>query len=193
MNKFLTSLRIFTLVTLLTGIVYPLFVTIFAQVTMKQKADGDFLTSKDKVVGAKLISQKFESERYFMGRPSAIGFSPLPSGGSNLGPTSAKLKKTVDERREKIAKSFNVENGKIPAELLFASGSGLDPHISLATAYFQMERVAKARGLESEDLKHIIDQTIIKRRFGFIGELCINILVLNIALDESSKLSEQNK
>ncbi|MBA3603828.1 MAG: potassium-transporting ATPase subunit KdpC [Parachlamydiaceae bacterium] len=191
MNKFLKSLRIFAWMTLLTGIIYPLFITLIAQVTMKQKADGGFLISQNKIVGAKLIAQKFESDKYFLGRPSAKDYNPLPSGGSNFGPTSAKLKKAVNERREQIAKSHNVEKDKIPSELLFASGSGLDPHVSLVTAYFQMERVAKARGLKNEDLKHIIDQTVLKRRFGFIGEPCVNILVLNTTLDEFLKLSEK--
>ena len=183
MSIFLTSLRIFAWMTLLTGIIYPLFVTMIAQVAMKQKADGEFITLNGKIVGAKLIAQKFENNIYFQGRPSAIDYNPLSSGGSNLGPTSAKLKKIVDERRQNIAKSNNVEMNKVPSELLFASGSGLDPHISVETAYFQMERVAKARGLASTDLKRIIDQTVYKRYFGFIGEPCVNILLLNNQLD----------
>ncbi len=187
MSKFLTSLRIFAWMTILTGIIYPLFITIISQVAMKEKADGGFITSNDKIVGAKLIAQKFESEKYFHGRPSAIDYNPLSSGGSNLGPTSALLKKIVDERRDIIAKSYEVEKIKIPSELLFASGSGLDPHISVETAYFQIERVAKARNLGSKDLKDIVEQSTLKRRFGFIGEPCINVLGLNKALDDASK------
>jgi len=184
MNKIWNNVRMFLWMTLLTGIIYPLLITAIAQLTMKQKADGDFLSSKDKVVGATLIAQKFESDKYFWARPSSIDYNPLPSGGSNLGPTSAALKKAVEERQEKIIKAHNVAKDKIPAELLFASGSGLDPHINVATAYFQIERVAKSRGIESKGIKSLVDKMIIKRGFGFLGEACVNVLMLNKALDE---------
>ena len=177
----------FLWLTFLTGIIYPLLITAFAQLTMKHKADGNFLTSKEKIVGAALIAQKFESDKYFWPRPSAIDYNPLPSGGSNLGPISAALKKAVDERQEKILKAHHVDKDKIPAELLFASGSGLDPHINIATAYFQIERIAKARGLEGKDVKDLIDRMMIKRSFGFLGETCVNVLMLNQALDTFSK------
>jgi K+-transporting ATPase ATPase C chain len=184
MKKIWNNVRMFLWMTVLTGIIYPLLITAVAQLTMKQKADGDFLSSKDKIVGATLIAQKFESDKYFWARPSSVDYNPLPSGGSNLGPTSAALKKAVEERQEKIIKAHNVEKDKIPAELLFASGSGLDPHISVATAYFQIERVAKSRGLGSKDIKGLVDNMIIKRGLGFLGEVCVNVLVLNKALDE---------
>ena len=177
----------FLWMTFLTGIIYPLLITAIAQLTMKQKADGDFLSVKDKTVGATLIAQKFESDKYFWARPSAVDYNPLPSGGSNLGPTSAALKKAVEERQEKIIKAHPVDKNKIPTELLFASGSGLDPHISVFTAYFQIERVAKSRGLESSDIKHLIDSMVIKPRLGFLGEACVNVLMLNKALDEPLK------
>ncbi|HEY4831551.1 MAG TPA: potassium-transporting ATPase subunit KdpC [Waddliaceae bacterium] len=175
----------FLWMTFLTGIIYPLLITIIAQLTMKQKADGNFLSVKDKIVGSALIAQKFESDKYFWARPSAIDYNPLPSGGSNLGPTSAALKKAVEERQEKIIKAHLVDKNKIPAELLFASGSGLDPHVSVFTAYFQIERVAKSRGLENSDIKNLIDSIAIKPRFGFLGEACVNVLMLNKTLDES--------
>jgi len=184
MKKVWNSVRMFLWLTFLTGVVYPLIVTGIAKITMKQKADGGFLSSEGKIVGAMLIAQKFESEKYFWARPSSGDYNPLPSGGSNLGPTSAVLKKAVEERLEKILKVHGVDKDKIPAELLFASGSGLDPHISVAAAYFQIERVAKARGIESQDIKRLVDHMIIKRGFGFLGELCVNVLMLNKALDE---------
>jgi potassium-transporting ATPase KdpC subunit len=149
-----------------------------------RKSGGDFLASKEKVVGATLIAQKFESDKYFWARPSSIDYNPLPSGGSNLGPTSAALKKFVEERQEKIIKAHHVDKDKIPPELLFASGSGLDPHITIPTAYFQIERVAKARGVESKDIKNLIDSRVIKPSMGFLGEACVNVLILNRALDE---------
>lgn len=184
MNKVWNSLRIFLWMTFLTGIAYPLLITAIAQLAMKQKADGDLLTSKEKTVGAKLIAQKFESDRYFWARPSATDYNPLPSGGSNLGPTSAALKKAVEERQEKIAKAHQVDKDKIPPDLLFASGSGLDPHISIPTAYFQAERVAKSRGLQTDEIKNLIDRMTINRTLGFLGKTYVNVLQLNIALDE---------
>lgn len=184
MKKMWNNIRMFLWMTFLTGIIYPLFITAIAQLTMKQKADGDFLSSKGKMVGATLIAQKFESDKYFWARPSSIDYNPLPSGGSNFGPISAALKKAVEERQEKILKIHRVDKDKIPAELLFSSGSGLDPHISASTAYFQIERVAKSRGIDSKDIKSLVDNITIKRGWGFLGESCINVLLLNKALDE---------
>lgn len=184
MKKMWNNVRMFLWMTFLTGIAYPLTITAIAQLTMKQKADGEFLSFKEKIVGAALIAQKFESDKYFWARPSAIDYNPLPSGGSNLGPTSAALKKAVQERREKILKAHRVDKDKIPAELLFASGSGLDPHINVSTAYFQIERVAKSRGIESQVIEKLIDHMTIKRGFRFLGEAYVNVLMLNQALDE---------
>jgi K+-transporting ATPase ATPase C chain len=187
MKKIWINVRMFLWMTLLTGIIYPLLITAIAQLTMKQRADGDFLSSKGNVIGATLIAQKFESDTYFWGRPSSIDYNPLPSGGSNLGPTSAALKKAVEERQEKVFKAHHVDKDTIPAELLFASGSGLDPHITISTAYFQIDRVAKSRGVENKDIKNLIDRMAIKPRFGFLGETCVNVLMLNQALDALQK------
>ncbi len=184
MKKIWNNLRMFLWMTCLTGIIYPLLITALAQLTMKQKADGDFFASKEKMIGAKLIAQKFENDKYFWSRPSSIDYNPLPSGGSNLGPTSAALKKVVEERQEKILKAHQVDKDKIPSELLFASGSGLDPHISLSTAYFQVDRIAKSRGMENKTIKNLIDSMIIKPSLGFLGEAHVNVLMLNKALDD---------
>lgn len=170
--------------TLLTGILYPLLITAFAQLMVKQQADGDFLFSQEKVIGAKLIGQKFESDKYFWGRPSAIDYNPLPSGGSNLGPTSALLRQAVKERQENLLKAHRSDKVKIPTDLLFASGSGLDPHITISAAYFQIQRIAKARGLESREIKNLIDHMVINQKLGFLGENYVNVLLLNKALDE---------
>ena len=186
MNTVWNNVRMFLWMTCLTGIIYPLLITAFAQITMKHKADGGFITSKETIVGATLIAQKFVSDRYFWPRPSAIDYNPLPSGASNLGPTSFALKKAVEIRKGNILETYHVEQKEIPAELLFASGSGLDPHISLATAYFQMDRVAKSRGLKSVDIKNLIDKLAIKKSLGLFGEACINVLQLNMALDALS-------
>jgi K+-transporting ATPase ATPase C chain len=170
--------------TFLTGILYPLLITGIAQLTLKQKANGNFVSKQERIVGATLVAQKFERNDYFWPRPSSIDYQPMPSGGSNLGPTSAALKKVIEERKQKILKAHNVDVDTIPAELLFASGSGIDPHISVEAAYFQMERVGKARAMDNKVLKSLIDGMIIKRRWGFLGEAYVNVLMLNLALDK---------
>lgn len=171
----------FLWMTALLGIVYPLLITGVAEFTMKEKAQGGLLVRKGEVVGASLIAQKFVKDHYFWPRPSFIDYQPLPSGGSNLGPTSAVLKKAVDERRLNIMKAHGIDDpSKIPIELLFASGSGLDPHISLECAYFQMERVGKARNLDKNQLLKLIDEAIVNRGFG----VYVNVLHLNLSLDK---------
>jgi potassium-transporting ATPase KdpC subunit len=171
--------RMFLWMTFLTGILYPLLITAIAQLTMKHKADGSFLFSQNKRIGSELIAQKFESEKYFWPRPSFNNYDPLQSGGSNFGPTSKELKKAVEERRQK----FNADKKLIPLELLFASGSGLDPHISVTTAYFQMERIARQRKKGTKEIKDLIDKMSIRPIF--FGEPFVNVLLLNKALDEA--------
>jgi len=180
MKNFWIALRMFFLLMAITGIVYPILITVIAQLTMKTQANGNLLLIQGKPVGSLLIAQKFASEGYFWPRPSSGDYNPLPSGGSNLGPTSAALKKAIEERRSKIGKQ------DVPSELLYASGSGLDPHISPSTAYFQMERVSKARGLNPSVLKKIIDQNS-ERPLGIFGTTYVNVLQLNMALDAFQK------
>jgi potassium-transporting ATPase KdpC subunit len=161
----------FLLMVCLTGIVYPLAVWIVAQTFMKDKADGSFIGSK----GSKLIAQKFTSERYFWPRPSSCDYNPLPSGASNLGPISPALKKQVDERRAMY------HTADVPADLLFATGSGLDPHISPHGAYFQIDRISLARGIKKEALTALVKAHI---EWSLFGRPCVNVLILNLALDE---------
>jgi K+-transporting ATPase ATPase C chain len=185
MKKIAINLRMFLWMTMLTGIIYPLFITIIAQFFMNDKADGSLITFKEAIIGSELIGQKFESDQYFWGRPSSVDYNPLPSGASNLGPTSVVLKNTVEERKKKIIDhhKLTVKNN-IPAELLFASGSGLDPHIMLPTAYFQLDRIAKARGVDKNQIKKLVDKLKIKKPLGLLGEECVNVLMLNKELDE---------
>lgn len=170
------ALRLFLWLFIITGVVYPSLITFIAHTTMKHKATGSLVKG-----GSLLIGQKFEGEKYFWSRPSAVDYNPLPSGGSNLGPTSKTLKNNVEKRRLLIAKAS--DNGEPPSELLFASGSGLDPHISPAAAYFQLHRIARARKIDEEKIREIVHLLIEKRRFGFIGVPCVNVLKLNLALD----------
>jgi K+-transporting ATPase ATPase C chain len=173
--------------TILTGIVYPLLITGLAQILFPDKAKGSFVLFRGKIVGSALIGQRFNSERYFWPRPSAIDYNPLPSGGSNLGPTSAELLKKVTERRKSLEET-NPNSGAVPVDLLFASGSGLDPHITPEAAKYQIERVARARGLDIEQKNRLI--VLVKKHvespvLGIFGEPRINVLRLNLAIDST--------
>lgn len=172
------AIKLFLVMSVITGILYPLSITVIAQVFFHSKANGSLLMKDDRVLGSTLIAQRTSGNGYFFPRPSAIDYDPLkPSGGSNLGPTSKILKGVVEGRRQKLG-----ENA--PAELIYSSGSGLDPHISLTTAYYQLERVAKARSIDPEELKKIIELLAEGRLFGFLKPRYINVLILNHYLDE---------
>jgi potassium-transporting ATPase KdpC subunit len=176
MKTTLQSLRIYLVITLLTGIVYPLAITGIAQLCFPNQANGSRIVEQNKLVGSDLLAQKFESPKYFWPRPSAADFATFPSGASNKGPTSADLKKTIDERREKFGNDT-------PVDLLTASGSGLDPHISPEGARLQISRIAAARGMSIQKISELVDQAIESPQFGFLGEPRVNVLKLNLALD----------
>lgn len=178
MNAFKTAVKIFLFMTVLTGLIYPLLITGIAQLTMPRLANGSLIQKGNQTLGSALIAQHTEEDRYFWPRPSAIDYDPMkPSGGSNLGPTSQKLKETIEERKQKVG-------DKAPPELLYASGSGLDPHISLETAYFQIPRIAKARSMNEAELKDLIDRLSDGKQIGVLGARYVNVLSLNLALDE---------
>ena len=173
--------------TFLTGVAYPLFITGISYLIMPGRAQGSLLVSNGKVIGSRLIAQKFTSERYFWPRPSAIDFNPLPSGGSNLGPTSRALQNLVKDRRKHLTETHSInEKNSIPSELLYASGSGLDPHITINAVNYQLERVAEARKLDEKGkllLRNIISQHMLTPGFGILGESYVNVLELNYAMD----------
>lgn len=177
MKNLKVGLKIFLVMTFLTGVVYPLLIWGYSLAFVKEKALGSYIQNQEKIVGSRLIGQKFTQARYFYGRPSAVDYNPAASGGSNLGPTSADLKKAVDER---------LQDG-IPADLIFASGSGLDPHISLDAALFQAGKVAKARDLDISTVRNLIKELTESPQFGILGETRINVLHLNVALDRLTK------
>lgn len=172
----------FLWMTFLIGIAYPFLVATFAHVTVKEKALGSLVFNQEKVIGSIMIGQKFEDDGYFWPRPSAIDYNPLPSGGSNLGPINAKLKQIVAERKARLIKAHGTT--EVPSELLYASGSGLDPHLSPQAAAYQITRISKARGIDPERIQELIDRHIYWRVLGFLGENCVNVLELNLALDE---------
>lgn len=179
MKQAITALRNFFFLTLLLGFAYPLLMTGVAKLAFPSQADGSLIRVNDKVIGSKWIGQKFESPKYFWGRPSTTDYNPLPSGGSNAGPINADLKKVVLERAEKLGDNENTT----PQLLLTASGSGLDPHLDLNSILFQVPRVAKARGVPEDEIASIVRSKIEPRQLGFLGEERINVLELNLALD----------
>lgn len=193
MKSFLQQLRMLAWMTVLTGLAYPLAITAVAYFTVNHKAQGSIVYRDGKAVGSRLIAQKFEDSKYFWSRPSANDYNGLSSGGSNLGPTSAELKKKIQERQDAIIKSDSgIEKSKIPAELLFASGSGLDPHITPKTAEFQIDRIAKTRGLNADIIAKLVKKKTNKPKWGFIGTQHVNVLELNMDLDEFSKDIEES-
>jgi len=177
MKTILQSLRIYIVLTLLTGILYPLAMTGVAQLLFPKQANGSRIVENGKLIGSDLLAQKFESPPYFWPRPSSADYATVPSDASNKGPTSADLKKSIDERREKFGNDA-------PVDLLTASGSGVDPHISPEAARLQIGRVAAARNMSIQKVTTLVDQTIEEPRLGFLGEPRVNVVRLNRALDQ---------
>jgi K+-transporting ATPase ATPase C chain len=177
-----------TIVTLvLTGLIYPLMMNSLAQVLFPWRANGSLVTDeKGRVVGSELIAQGFTNPAYFQPRPSAAGekgYDPTSSGGSNLGPTSKKLQDRVNGDLKRL-KAENPDAGEpVPAELVTASASGLDPHLSPEGMLWQVPRVAKARGVIPDRIKAVVESNIEGRTFGILGEPRVNVLLVNLALD----------
>jgi K+-transporting ATPase ATPase C chain len=178
--------------TILTGLVYPLVVTGIAQVAFPSQANGSLILKDKEVVGSKLIGQPFDDPKYFWGRPSATGTFPYNafnaenltgSSGSNYGPLNQALLDAVQARVEALKAVDPINAAPIPVDLVTASGSGLDPHISVAAALYQVSRVAIARGMGQDTVRALVVQYTEERQLGFLGELRVNVLLLNRALD----------
>lgn len=181
------ALVMFVLMTVVTGVVYPLAMTAVAQLVFSEEANGSLIFQDGTIVGSTLIGQEFQQAKYFGGRLSATSPSPYQaaaSSGSNFGPLSPDLQLAVKERLEALrAADPDDASGPVPVDLVTASGSGLDPHISPAAAYYQAGRVARVRGMEVAQVRALIDSHIEGRSLGFLGEPRVNVLLLNLALD----------
>ena len=188
MNKTIRPVMIiFALLTLLTGLIYPLLVTGIAQLVFPRQANGSLIEVNGKLLGSNLIGQNFSDARYFWGRPSAT--SPMPnnaanSGGSNLGPTNPAQIDAVKARIAALKAAGPVPAGAVPVDLVTASGSGLDPDISVAAAYYQALRVAAVRHLPDAQVRQLVARHVTDRQWGLLGEARVNVLQLNLDLDQ---------
>jgi potassium-transporting ATPase KdpC subunit len=182
-KNLLIAVLMTTVTTLLLGVAYPLVVTGLAQVLFRDKANGQLIERDGKIIGSRILGQAFSSPGYFRGRPSAAGtgYDAANSGGTNFGPTNKKLidavKASVDAARKENA------SAPVPIDLVTSSASGLDPHLSPASAAFQVLRVARERGVGVDDVQRMVDAHTQGRQFGFLGEPVVNVLELNLALD----------
>ena len=186
-NQIRPALSMFAILTVLTGLAYPLLVTGVSQVAFPQQANGSLIVHEGKPLGSALIGQSFTEPKYFWGRPSAtasVPYNAAASGGSNLGSLNPAQKEAVEGRVKALRDADPTNAAPIPVDLVTASASGLDPHISPAAAYWQLQRVARARDLSALELRKLIDAHTEQRQWGLLGEARVNVLALNMALDQ---------
>jgi K+-transporting ATPase ATPase C chain len=188
MKSFITALRVFGLLSLLTGVLYPLLITGLTQFGWASQAHGSPVRNAEgQIVGSKLLAQEFKSPRYFWPRPSAGNFATVASGASNLGPTSDALRQAINDRAIALRQAHGlVADASVPEELLQTSGSGLDPHISPEAAEFQIKRVCEARNFtpaQSQQVTTLVHQLSEPPQLDFLGEARVNVLMLNMELD----------
>jgi potassium-transporting ATPase KdpC subunit len=187
MKTFAIAIRATIVTLVLTGLIYPFVITGLAQLLFPWRANGSLVTDeKGQVVGSELIAQGFANPAYFQPRPSAAGekgYDATSSGGSNLGPTSKKLQDRLNDDINRLKTENPEATGAIPAQLVTASASGLDPHLSPEAMLWQLPRVAKARGISAERVKAVVESSVEGRTFGILGEPRVNVLLVNLALD----------
>jgi len=191
-----TSILLFIFLTLLLGVVYPTVVTVAVQGIFSHQAQGSLIEKDGKVVGSDLIGQNFSDPKYFWGRLSAtapVPYNAAASTGSNYGVNNTSLHDAVKTRVAALQKADPDNKAAIPVDLVTASGSGLDPHISPEAANYQINRVAKARGLQYNNVKSLVDNYTQTRFLGVLGEPVVNVLKLNLALDDMKNNAQQGK
>lgn len=188
MRSIFSAIVVFALLFVLTGVIYPLAVTGIAHFVFPYQANGSMVHYKDKIIGSRLIGQQFQENKYFWSRPSASNYDGVKSGGTNLAPTSKELQRIAQERRERLAIAHKSDLKSVPANLIFSSGSGLDPHITVEAAEYQIDRVAAARGITHVDgieaIKKTVAETVQIRTAKYMGSVRVNVLLLNRKLDE---------
>lgn len=187
-NQLRPAIGLTLVLCIITGLIYPGIVTAVAQTLFSRQANGSLVTVHGTVVGSALIGQSFTQPYYFHPRPSAAGagYDATASAGTNKGPTDTKLADTlITEAVDAAVKDNGAVRGSIPADMVTASASGLDPHISPANAFLQVRRVATARGADSAAVRALVEQHVEGRQFGFFGEPRVNVLLLNIAMDSA--------
>ena len=188
LTPFLPALRMLVMLTVITGVAYPLLVTGIAQLVFPRQANGSLVESGGKTVGSTLIGQPFSDPKYFWSRPSATSPQPynaMASSGSNQGPRNPALADAVKDRIKALRDADPDSKVPVPADLVTASASGLDPEISVAAAEFQVHRVAKVRGLDEDKVRALVTANTSGRTFGILGEPRVNVLALNLALDQA--------
>jgi K+-transporting ATPase ATPase C chain len=187
MKTFVVAIRVTIVTLVLTGLVYPFLITGLAQVLFPWRANGSLVTDeKGQIVGSELIGQGFANPAYLQPRPSAAGekgYDATSSSGSNLGPTSKKLQDRINEDLKRLKEENPEAAGPVPAQLVTASASGLDPHLSPEAVLWQVPRIAKARGISAERVKAVVESSVEGRTFGILGEARVNVLLINLALD----------
>jgi K+-transporting ATPase ATPase C chain len=180
------ALLLLFILTLVTGVAYPLLITGIAQIIFPKQANGSLCSQQNQLVGSELIGQPFDNPKYFWGRLSATSLFPYnaaASSGSNLGPTNPALLKAIEARVQALHQADPNNTQSIPVDLVTASASGLDPHISPAAALYQVSRVARVRNLEPTIVRQLVEKHIEGRQLGFLGEPRVNVLKLNLSLD----------
>lgn len=183
----MTTLRMLLVMTVLCGLIYPLAITGLAQVLFPHQANGSLIVRDGRVLGSELIGRSFEDPRYFWPRPSATPDFPYngsASAGSNLSPKSPVLRQRVEDRRRTLLASDPGNRTPIPADLVMASGSGLDPHISPEAALWQVNRIARLRGLDPQKVAALVRQHVKPRQIGVLGERTVNVFILNLELEQ---------
>jgi K+-transporting ATPase ATPase C chain len=188
----LQAIRQTLVFTVIAGVIYPFAFTVFAQLAFKHQAEGSLIERDGKIVGSELMAQQFQGATYFWPRPSAASYGTGPTGlnassGSNLGPTSAQLQTNVRANAKALRDAHKLAaDAPVPADLVYASASGVDPHISPEAAQFQISRVAAARGMTEDQVKAVVEKFVEPPQWGFLGQARVNVLLLNLALDAAS-------